>query len=124
MSDELKDDLITQTSLSNDEFYKAIREFYSNENIDTKFELPNKKMTIQLQYSYLIKRIAYYDNLFASKQIIDLEKILNESIAEYKTNSISKNRKSRNEFFTAISSRNAKEEDNSLIKRILNRGQL
>ena len=45
-----------------------------NENIDTKFELPNKKMTIQLQYSYLIKRIAYYDNLFASKQIIDLYK--------------------------------------------------
>jgi hypothetical protein len=110
-----EDDILSEIE-DKDQLYEAISEFY--DDIRTKTDIPSNTITTVLKLKFYANRLSRYNK---DNDLMDIDKIFNETLDDYYKLRISNNRQGRKEFFNAITNLIKTEDNKSFLDKIRRR---
>lgn len=110
-----EDDILSEIE-DKDQLYEAISEFY--DDIRTKTDIPSNTITTVLKLKFYANRLSRYNK---DNDLMDIDKIFNETLDDYYKLRISNNRQGRKEFFNAITNLIKTEDSKSFLDKIRRR---
>ena len=110
-----EDDILSEIE-DKDQLYEAISEFY--DDIRTKTDIPSNTITTVLKLKFYANRLSRYNK---NNDLMDIDKIFNETLDDYYKLRISNNRQGRKEFFNAITNLIKTEDSKSFLDKIRRR---
>ena len=110
-----EDDILSEIE-DKDQLYEAISEFY--DDIRTKTDIPSNTITTVLKLKFYANRLSRYNK---DNDLMDIDKIFNETLEDYYKLRISNNRQGRKEFFNAITNLIKTEDNKSFLDKIRRR---
>ena len=110
-----EDDILSEIE-DKDQLYEAISEFY--DDIRTKTDIPSNMITTILKLKFYANRLSRYNK---DNELLDIDKIFDNTLDDYYKLRVSNNRQGRKEFFNAITNLIKTEDSKSFLDKIRRR---